>query len=166
MHTLQPNAQTYLPPEQTETRSQMQIFIRLVAHVFRKPVIRILLRRNAKSSWLRIRPLLAQCDTVFLGLVGENLRLPLEVELVTTFIEKYHDAKFELRRGLTDPNPYVVAYCILGIKTLRDRLKIIAPHYDSVATRTEEIKTVSGSWGSNETLCSFLRTYFPKRPTF
>jgi hypothetical protein len=120
----------------------------------RKELLRTTLAGTSEEAWLRVRQFLLESPLIFPdeGVMtiwegpSRGAILPLPFEALCGFVRRFGDAaEKRLISALSDSEPLVVGYALHALSNIdRDRF---SSHISSVATRTEKIHAIFGSFG-------------------
>jgi hypothetical protein len=128
----------------------------------RRELLRAALAGSTEEAWPRVRQLLVESPsilpdegalTIWEG-PSRGVLLPLPFEALREFIRRFRDAAIKhLVSALSDSQPLVVGYALHALSQIDpDRFSTYAA---SVASRTERIHTVYGSFGWEGSLADY-----------
>ena len=112
------------------------------------------------NAWTIVKQIWGKANTVYIGPVGFFPTLMFEYLAVSTFVKSHPGCEIYLIEGLSDPNPFVCAYCLVALKELHSPALLNLPQ--QLLDRNDQIEWMLCNRSVITTLGKFAETFDPE----
>lgn len=112
---------------------------------------------DSKSAWPLIVKVWSLSSGLYQTRIGAAAKWPFELQLLEELLNSSSDCEGLLENNISHENPYVAAYCLLGLARLHEARKLKC-FPESVLARRDTIRIYTGSFVYCDTLGNFAKT--------